>query len=38
MDNVGAVRSGVWHDGVLIEEDFDFERISEYLGQHERLF
>jgi magnesium transporter len=31
MDDVGAVRSRLWRDGVLIEEDFDFERISDYL-------
>ena len=38
MDDVGEVRSRVWRDGVVIDEDFDFERISEYLGRHECLF
>ncbi len=33
MDDVGAVRSRVWREGVLVEEDFDFERISDYLTQ-----
>lgn len=38
MDDVGALRSRVWRAGVVIDEDFDFERISDYLGQHECLF
>jgi magnesium transporter len=33
MDDVGAVRSRVWRAGSLAEEDFDFDRISDYLHQ-----
>ena len=33
MEDVGAVRSRVWRDGDLVEEDFDFDRISDYLTQ-----
>jgi len=33
MDDVGAVQSRVWRDGSLVEEDFDFERISDYLDE-----
>jgi len=33
MDDVGAVRSRMWRAGSLVEEDFQFEQISDYLGQ-----
>jgi magnesium transporter len=33
MDDVGALRSRVWREGVLVEEGFDFQRISDYLSQ-----
>jgi magnesium transporter len=33
MDDVGAVRSRVWREGKPAEEDFDFDRISDYLAQ-----
>jgi magnesium transporter len=33
MDDVGAVRSRVWRNGALVEEDFDFARISDYLTE-----
>ncbi len=29
----GAVRSRLWREGALIEEDFDFERISDHLKE-----
>jgi magnesium transporter len=37
MDDVGAVRSRVWRDGALVEEDFDFARISDYLTEEKCL-
>jgi magnesium transporter len=37
MDDVGAVRSRLWRNGVLEEEDFEFEHISDHLGQDDCL-
>jgi magnesium transporter len=37
-DDVGAVRSRVWRDGNIEEENFDFERISDHLEDGDCLF
>ncbi len=33
----GAVRGRVWRDGKVVAEDFDFERISDYLEESDSL-
>jgi magnesium transporter len=37
MDTGGTVRSRLWRDGVLIEEDFPFAKISDYLDDEGAL-
>jgi hypothetical protein len=33
----GVVRSRVWRDGKVVDEDFDFERISDHLEDRDSL-
>ncbi|MEP7180524.1 MAG: magnesium transporter, partial [Pseudonocardiales bacterium] len=36
-DDGGTVRGRVWRDGKVVAEDFDFERISDYLEEDDTL-